>query len=53
MSIEVTDIAELEIERRFSRRYVYGTTLLPPSHYRSSLAREQGQRASRPAGTSN
>lgn len=38
MAIEVSDVAELEFQRRFTTQYVYGRTLLPPDHYRSSLA---------------
>lgn len=41
MATELTDITELEIERRLNRQYVYGTELLPPNHYRSSIARDR------------
>ncbi|MFD1586115.1 hypothetical protein ACFR9U_03910 [Halorientalis brevis] len=41
MPIEVPDVTELEIERRFNQQYVYGMQLLAPDHYLSSIAREQ------------
>ena len=41
MPIEVTDVTELEIERRFNQQYVYGTQLLAPDHYLSSIARKR------------
>jgi hypothetical protein len=41
MAVEVSTVAELEFERRFTRQYVYGRKLLPPDHYRSSIARER------------
>jgi len=41
MAIEIRDVTELEAHRRLTDQYVYGTKLLPPDHYRSSLGRER------------
>ena len=41
MPIETSDVTELEIERRFNQQYVYGTQLLAPNHYLSSIARRR------------
>ncbi|MFB6178573.1 MAG: hypothetical protein ABEI77_02480 [Halorientalis sp.] len=41
MQVEIPDVTELEAHRRFSQQYVYGTKLLPPNHYRSSIGRDR------------